>query len=437
MRECRLGWPARLVAIGVLAAAGSACADPAANRRVCGELSRVGEFRVLRVWGTAAERGYAHGWLLAEDIKRLFESFLADKAFSGGVKNYCSMTRPMAESLLSPRPIYRREMEGIVAGYRDRLGEGANIAGLDRPLEYGDIVVINCLSDRIGPMCSSFAVWGSLTPDGGTLTARNLDWPRHSWMIGADLVLVQLPSEKPMRAGWASLTWPGFVGCLSGMNGAGVTAAMHDVPVGAPEGMIGFVPRGLVLREALEKSAGAGAIQQVAALFRTRRIAVGTNIFVSEPWEAGQKEAAAAVMEYDGATSKNAGVTVRGPASSGADRVACFLACTNHFRERGELTDGGPSCPRYAKLQSVLSEACEKKDKLDADEVWRIAASVNVPGTDGAMLTYHTIVFEPNRRVMLVARADAMEPAGRRKPVQLELSKLLAAGPKAAAGAGR
>ncbi len=437
MGDRRLAWSARLAACLLFATAGAACAEPAAKQPICGELSRIGDMRVLRVWGTSEERGYAHGWLLADEIKRLFESFVADVRFSGGAKNYNAMTRPMAESLMRPRAVYRREMEGIVAGFRARLGDGAKIAGLDRPLEYGDLLVINCLSDRVGPMCSSFAVWGPLTADGATLTARNLDWPRHTWMIGAELVLVQLPSEKPKREGWASLTWPGFVGCLSGMNASGVTVAMHDVPVGGPEGILGFTPRGLALREALEKSSGPTAIDEVAALFRKRHVAVGTNIFVSEPWKAGQEQCAAAVMEYDGSTSNSEGVTLRGPASPQPDGVACFLACTNHFRERGESHDGGPTCPRYAKLMAALIDARSKKQTLDVEDVWRIAASVNMPGTGGAMLTYHTIVFEPNKGIMHLATASATESAGRRKPVAVDLRALLREPTKAAATAGR
>jgi len=416
----------RLSALLLLAAAGAVCAEPASHRPICGELSRTGDVPVLRVWGTAAERGYAHGYLLAGEIKGLFESFLADQRFSGGVKQYTTMNRPMAESMMAIRPLYRRELEGIVAGYRDRLGDKAMIAGLDRPLEYGDVLAINCLSDRGGgPMCSSFAVWGALSFDGGTLTARNLDWPRLTWLIGADVVLVELPSSKPKRAGWVSLSWPGIIGCLSGMNASGVTVAMHDVPVGAPEGLVGFTPRGFALREALEKTGGPSAIEQVAELFRRRHIAVGTNIFVSEPWDSAAARAAAAVMEYDSRTSDGQGVTPREPTAPATGRGGEFVACTNHFRQRGERADGGATCSRYQTLMSALLGAEKEDRKLDVEAVWQIAASVNVSGIGREMFTYHTIVFEPNKRRMHFATASEAESAGRRKPVTVKLDDLL------------
>ena len=138
-------------------------------------------------------------------------------------------------------------------------------------------------------------------------------------------------------------------------------------------------------------------------------------------------------MEYDGATSDGKGVTLRGPVSPQPDSAACFLACTNHFRERGELHDGGQTCSRYAKVTSALMDACGKREKLGVEDVWRIAASVNVSGAGGQMLTYHTIVFEPNKGVLHVATANATESAGKRTPVTVDLQSLLHGPTRAAA----
>ncbi len=431
-RTRRLAWAvaaalAALPVVGVRAEDGRPAevgpGEPRSGEPLCGELTKVGEIRVLRVWGTSKQRGYAHGYLLAEDLKRLFEAFLADKRFSGGAKTYNTIAMPMAAAMMSPKPIYQKEMEGIVEGMRARLGEeGIFIGALGRPLEYRDVLAVNCLSDRVGPMCSSFAVWGPMTKDGATLTARNLDWPRHDWMLGNEVLLVELPSEKPNRAGWASMTWPGFVGCLSGMNEHGVTAAMHDVHCGAPDGLMGFVPRGLVLREAMETAHNPDAIGMIAAALIKRHIAVATNIFVSEPWRKGA-DPPAAVLEYDTHQSDEGGVTLRGPGKSPA-AAESFTACTNHFRKRGP--EGGYRCSRYATLLDKLTADSEEGLRLSVDDVWRIAASVNVPGDDeNPILTYHTIVFEPNVRRMHVAVASGTEPAGKRRPTAIELKSLL------------
>jgi hypothetical protein len=410
----------RRIPFAVVALAMPALAEAPRPPALCGELTSVGEIRVLRVWGTARERGFAHGYLLADDIKRLFESFLADTRFSGGPKLYNDVSLPMAAALMSPRPIHQREMEGIVEGMRAKLGAaGATIAALGRPLEYRDILAVNCLSDRLGPMCSSFAVWGPMTTDGATITARNLDWPRHDWMIGNEVLLVELPSDKPKRAGWASLTWPAFIGCLSGMNEHGVTAAMHDVFCAERPGAFGFMPRGLVLREVMEKGRGPGAVEQIASLLRGRHIAVATNIFVSEPWTGHNPPAPAAVMEYDSQQSDQQGVSVR-LASGGAS----FEACTNHFRVRAG--EGVHRCSRYGTLMNSLTTAADHDRKLTVDDVWRLAASVNVPGdADNPILTYHTIVFEPNTRRMHVATADNAHPAGRRDSTIVDLGEVL------------
>lgn len=382
-----------------------------------GELSTQGSVKVLRVWGTAQQRGFAHGYLLAPEIKRLFEAFLADKRMSGGPQLYERTLVPLAQTMLRARPLHEREIDGIAEGIVARLGrEAATISALNRPLDRGDLLALNALSDRFGPFCSSFAVWGSRTTDGKTLCARNLDWPRHEWMIGEDLLLVELPAAKPARRGWVSLGWPGFVGCLSGMNDAGLTLAMHDVPVKGPDGVRRVFPRGLVLREALEKCGGPDAIQQTADLFRLRPIGVGTNIFASVPFDAASHDAPAAVLEYDGRLDQSQGVTVRAADSKSADG---WVACTNHFRER----EGVSRCGRYERLREKLSA---DKDRLDVEKVWAIATSVNVPQPEfNSMLTYHTLVFEPNARRLHFATADREKSAGHNPQHTFDLMDLL------------
>ena len=44
--------------------------------RVNGTLTEIDGMPVLRVWGTPRERGYAHGFLLAEQIVPLADGFL-------------------------------------------------------------------------------------------------------------------------------------------------------------------------------------------------------------------------------------------------------------------------------------------------------------------------------------------------------------------------
>lgn len=402
-----------------------ALADPPPTTQVCGGLRNVGGIRVLTVWGTAHQRGFAQGWLLADDIRHLWQSFIDDKSMSGGPAEYQERFRPLASTMMVARPIYQREMQGLAEGYRARLGDAAVIRGLERALDELDFFALNCMSDRFAPFCSSFAAWGARTIDGETLCARNLDWPRHDWLIGREVVLVERASDKPARAGWAGVTWPGFIGCLTGMNEHGLTMAVHDVPAGEPDGLRRFTPRGLVLREALEQCAGPGAFESVAEVFRRRSVALGTNAFAAMPRHGGGAPPAV-VFEYDARKQRDDGVTVR--SADGGN--AAWLACSNHFRQRAEVV----RCPRYEQLVAMLS--AKDAEPLDVDAAWRIAASVNVPAPRfGNMWTYHTVLFEPAAGRMHVSLSSPTRSAGHHRPTAIDVRKFLQPESGAAAAA--
>ncbi len=55
---------------------------------VNGTLSTIDHVRVLRVWGTPQERGYAHGHLLAKDIVAVFDGSILGGVISGGPEGY-------------------------------------------------------------------------------------------------------------------------------------------------------------------------------------------------------------------------------------------------------------------------------------------------------------------------------------------------------------
>ncbi|MBN2445887.1 MAG: hypothetical protein JXO22_04135, partial [Phycisphaerae bacterium] len=50
----------------------------APTRPICGRLSEHDGLSVLDLWGTPAEAGYAHGYLLAERIVPLFDGYVLD-----------------------------------------------------------------------------------------------------------------------------------------------------------------------------------------------------------------------------------------------------------------------------------------------------------------------------------------------------------------------
>ncbi|MFO0973414.1 MAG: C45 family peptidase [Phycisphaerae bacterium] len=437
-------------------------AVPAANEPLCGELRKIDGLTVLRLWGTARQRGFAHGYLLAAEIRQLLIDYLDEKRISGGPETYLKISLPAAQTMLAVRPLYERELRGIAEGVVARLGPaGATIPALQRPVEYADLLALNAASDWLQPLCSSFAVWGPLTADGSTLTGRNLDWHRVRGMVGSQIVIAQLPAAKPRRAGWVGVGWPGFIGCLTGMSDQGVTVAIHDVPRQRPKQPFGLTPRGLALREVIETVAGESTIADAAALLRQRRAALGTNVLISRPAEPGSTAPVAAVLEYDGLTDRESGVTVRlpqsflaadarpadsnraaaaegdaianGDAHAGGDAAAspaCAVACTNHYRARRDA----PACDRYADMAKALSDLERRHARLNLSAAWAMLAEVAEPRPEAgeSLLTYHSVVFEPNARRMQVALTHDNQPAARGPHTRLALSELLVA-PRSAA----
>ena len=72
-------------------------------------LAEVNGLRVLRLWGEPAQRGYAHGYLLAADIVALLDRYLSGGEL-GGLVTYQTLVLPMTNKvmLFAPRKVYRR-----------------------------------------------------------------------------------------------------------------------------------------------------------------------------------------------------------------------------------------------------------------------------------------------------------------------------------------
>jgi len=427
-------------------------ADPPSAVKVNGSLTRQDGIRVLRVWGTPYERGHAHGALLAQDILVLLDRFLTEGGVRGGLEAYEGRILPMI-GVMKIEPPYREELRGLLAGVQAVLGKDVEVPSLRRPLRYEDLVAVNCIPDFARMGCSSFAVWGDLAEGGGVLTGRNLDWNTLTPLQDAQIILVHQLDPDGRAVGWVSVTWPCVIGCLTGMNAEGVTVAMHDVGAGPPTDKFGFTPRGLALREAIEAAHARTAAKDVARVLRSRRCAVGNNVMVT--WPYGGKGSPSIVFEYDGDTGNSRGLTLRKPGrgeleaakpghsdgeTAPAGQVVAFQVCTNHYRLRAAAS----ACERYAGIVRYLSAQREAGRVISVDDAWKALDQVSLPrGETGRIMTYHSVVFEPNTRRMHVALSSGGRSATSGQPVLLDAAALLrgpregAAVPVPASTAGR
>lgn len=384
-------------------------AEPPA-KQINGTMTQIDGVCVLKVWGTPQERGFAQGYLLGEDYVKLWGEFIATGALGGGPEGYDQKVLPILQ-VMAIRPEYEAEMRGILEGVEAKAGGPVRIDVLDRTLKYEDILATNCVPDlkRLG--CSSFTAWGKLTKDGKTLVGRNMDWPEYEPLVGTQIILVQMPNASEKRHGWVSITWPGFIGCLTGMNDDGVTVAMHDSNGTQLTQMGGFSPLALTYREAIETASGKSAMDDIAKLLRLRACIAGTNMMVTRPAASGAPTAT--VFEYDGNQENGKGLTIRMP-----EKGDEFLLCTNHFCKRREATP----CRRFETIKRRLSKLEKDGKTLSVAKAWRLLGGVPLDG----ILTHHSVVFEPDQRRMQVAFGTAEKNAPKNKPIELDLAKLLA-----------
>jgi hypothetical protein len=404
--------------------------DPA---QLTGRIQTIDKVPILTLWGSPQERGFAHGYLLAEDIVTLLDGYLRHS-----VKDPATFEKQakMLLKMMAILPRYQKELAGMLDGIHARLGDDVQLGIMKRPLNRDDLMALICIPELARVGCSSFAAWGDMTKTGETLSGRNLDWFAIPVLDGKEIIIVNLPDKEENTLGWVSITWPGFIGCLTGMNSDGVTVSMHDVHTDGPSAPMVFTPRGMALREAIESAHGGKAVEDVRRVLRRRFAMVGNNVPISFPWKKGDATAAA-VFEYDGHVTDGMGITVRLDdggggiqSSSSLDRATVktskapdqgdFLLCTNHYRTRGPAE----TCDRYAMLRNGCEKCAGDHSRLDIDDGWKLLRKVECDA-NGKLRTYQSVIFEPNKRLMHVAFAKGSRPAAECEPVKLDLNQLL------------
>lgn len=406
--------------------------------KLTGSISTIGKTRVLTLWGTPEERGFAHGYLLADDIVNILDGYLRHSVKDPAVFEKQAKVLLKVMTIL---PRYQNELHGMLDGIHAKLGPQAPLKIMNRPLNYDDLMALICIPELARVGCSSFAAWGPMTRAGETLSGRNLDWFKVPVLDGKEIIIVNKAQPDQNAEGWVSISWPGFIGCLTGMNSEGVTVSMHDVYTDGPSVPLIFTPRGMALREAIEAAHADSAIEDVHRVLRKRFAMVGNNVPISFPWKQGMRTAAA-VFEYDSRVSDGMGVTLRvddgsgGPApvrsspddldrsgkkeSAFAEKSEDYLLCTNHYRSRGHAEN----CDRYAKFKNCCERDAAEGSKLDIKDGWDLLRRVECsPGS--RIRTYHSVIFEPNKKRMHVAFADGQRPAAECEPITLNVDDLL------------
>ena len=207
----------------------------------------------VKVWGTHQERGYAYGYLLAQDIHMMITSYIKPVL---GTSYANARNLVTAGNDLSIDSKYLTEAQGIIDGMN---AVGYNPGNLDAT----DILVGNSLLDLMKLLgmkssmgCSSLMDWGDATVgtplNGKSVITRHLDWTSNATLLNNQLMVVHQPSEAGEQP-WIMIGFAGMMSALSGVNATlGTFQHVMDDFTGATAHNMHFTPVWLAMRDALE-----------------------------------------------------------------------------------------------------------------------------------------------------------------------------------------
>ena len=226
--------------------------------------------KIVKVWGTHYERGFAYGSLLGQQITQTFNNYLKPQF---GISYTATRNLITSGQDLKFDSIFVVEAKAIIDGMDTA---GANTTNMD----YVDILVCNSfldisklMSKKTKQGCSSLISWGNATTAtdlaGKSIISRHLDWQVNSNLINNQIICVHLPSETDEQP-WLSVGFAGMFTVLSGFNvNIGVFQnIMNDFSGNSSHGKA-FEPIWFSLRKSIEKkdfnSDGKNNVQDVRA----------------------------------------------------------------------------------------------------------------------------------------------------------------------------
>lgn len=409
--------------------------DSAEN--INGKIEIIKDKMILYLWGTNYQKGYAHGFLLAKQIIDILENYMLGEMYV--TQSYSFTTRLLMYYVRIPQS-FRMEILGMYNGMVDALGnEGIYSIKLGRHFKPIDLIRWNMfeiypLEFEILPLefedsglrkknsiCSSVSAWGDGTEDGALVFARDLDFGSPESLLERSSIIIVHTRQKKFffsKKSWISIAWPGFIGCVTGMNENGVGAAVNfgnsspsveELLFAVPKK---YTPLSFVLREVLEKRRygifNRNPITHFYKNIKISHIAGSFNVHVFQPYHSARlnSDPPAAVIE-----GNHRRVALRTYKENQADEPRLysdyFLAVTNHHRK---LIEPEP-CERYETMVEALN-AIEFIDMDTALEIERDVAQSKAP-----FYTLQMIGFSPDTKGIWVSFGDEEHSSYEVEPV--------------------
>jgi hypothetical protein len=383
-----------------------------------GNMFRRSDSGLWEVWmhGTPLDRGVAMGRMTEELL------YYQEKVFVDQIRRFV------------PSEGYLRFLRYLLIGFNRNLGE--NVPEEFREEIYG--ISLSCTHefDAIGNPyerqlnyhaahdightmqeymlvgCSSFAAWGGCSADSTLIIGRNFDF----W-VGDDFarnkIVAFYAPEKGHR--FASVTWPGMTGVLSGMNEKGLTVTINAAKGTPPTSSA--MPISLLAREIL---------QYAATIDEAMAIAEKRHTFVSESLLIGSAaDGRAAVIEKSPRQT-----ALYSPASQE------YLICTNHYQSPAFAADKynieniatSDSPYRFRRIEELIARAgtigpegaaAILRDRLG---VGGEDIGPDNPQSINQIFAHHSVIFKPEELLLWASAA----PGRKGEYICYDLNKIFA-----------
>ena len=240
--------------------------------------------------------------------------------------------------------------------------------------------------------CTSFSVKGSKTKDGQIISGRNFDFYSGDEFAKTKVISFFEPEQGHK---FASLSWPGFSGVVSGMNVEGLTVTMNAAKSTLPRSS--KTPISLLGRELLQYASN---IEEAIALANKRDVFVSETIMVNSA-----KDNATVLIE-------------KAPKQSDSFLPQQdVVVCANHFQSDRfassdlnlENIEQSDSIYRFNKMKQLLNES-EEVSSLRAADILRDRNGTNGeelgngnPRAINQLIAHHSIIFQPGKLMMWIS----------------------------------
>ncbi len=384
---------------------------------VNGSIEYIGDIRILNLWGTWSEMGYAHGYLLGPDIEEVFEEYFLE--MTGGVSNYESV-RLYFQVYFDIPSEFVDYSQGIISGISDTIGVFSDTLG--RNMDYIDICVVSATPDLSGLrgvkqfLCTSVSAWNSATTgdpelNGAPAVSRNLDYYVDTGgSILDNNLLITFDPETGQDC--ISVGFPGFAGCLSGMNESGISACLNKGNYqGTTQYTTPFIPICMALSlglsdEDFDESGTCDVEDMKTALTNWNRLNSFDIHIVADRTLAGQ-DSSSVVTEVNNSDGYAFRFAENEPAIA-----PCRMILSNHHR----VLRAPVGCYRYSYLMDSLTT----NPDVTLERLWDFMEAVGWPATPGSGGTIQTMIFMPEQLKMGLAFATASTPSYNLVPEWIE-----------------